>query len=97
MDFAWNGNLIPVEAAFGMPPLVPGFTDLLGLSVGAEFAVESIDTEPDGILGTAMTVGPFPGFTPYFTGTATLAGINILGSPIHNQGIYVSPVPEPSE
>ena len=97
IDFGWNGNLIPVQAAFGMTPLFPGFTDLLSLSLGAEFKVESIDTEPDGIKGTKMTVGPFTGFTPYFTGTATLVNINLLGSPIPNQGISISPVPEPSE
>jgi hypothetical protein len=97
IDFAWNGNLIPVQAAFGMTPVLPGLTDLLSLNVGAEFAVESIDTEPDGIMGTAMSVGPFVGFTPYFTGTATLVGINLLGSPIANPDICISPVPEPSE
>lgn len=97
MDFSWNTNLIPVQAAFGMTPLFPGFTDLLSLNLGAEFAVASLDTEPDGIMGTKLTEGPFNGFTPYFTGTATLVGINPLGSPIDNQGILISPVPEPSE
>lgn len=95
MDFAWSGNLIPVEAAFGMTPQFSGSIDLLDLSVGAEFAVESIDTEPDGVLGTRMTEGVFTGFTPYFVGTATVAGIDILGSPIPNQNIYVGPVPVP--
>lgn len=95
MDFAWSGNLIPVEAAFGMTPQLFGSTDLLDLSVGVEFAVESIDTEPDGIPGTRMAVGPFTDFTPYFVGTATVAGIDILGSPIPNQNIYVGPAPVP--
>lgn len=99
IDFTWNSNLIPVQAAFGMTPMFPGMTDLLSLSVGAQFAVESIDTEPDGILGTAMTVGPFPGYTPYFTGTAKLVNIALLQPEITNQNIYVGPVPvpEPSE
>lgn len=97
IDFGWNGNLIPLQAAFGMTPVLPGLTDLLSLNVGVEFAVESIDTEPDGILGTAMRVGPFTEFTPNFTGTATLVGIKLLGSPIPNPHISISPVPEPSE
>lgn len=97
MDFAWNGNLIPVQAAFSMTPVLPGLTDLLSLNVGVEFAVESIDTDLDGVKGTVMTVGPFLNFTPNFTGTATLVGIKLLGSPIANPGISISPVPEPSE
>lgn len=96
IDFAWNGNLIPVQAAFGMTPLFPGVIDLLSLSPGAQFEVESIDTEPDGVKGTAMTTGPFEGFTPYFTGTATLVNVNPLGSPINNPQISISPVPEPT-
>lgn len=97
IDFSWNGNVMPVQAAFGMTPLFPALTDLASLHLGVQFSVESLDTEPDGIKGTAMTTGPFAGFTPYFAGTATLVGINLFGSPIANPDVFVSPVPEPSE
>lgn len=97
IDFAWNGNVIPVQAAFGMTPLFPGVVDLLSLSVGAQFDVESLDTEPDGVKGTAMTVGPFEGFTPYFKGIATLVDVNPLGAPVDNPQISISPVPEPAD
>lgn len=99
ITFTWNGIPVPVSAAFGMNPLLPGVTDLLGLNIGAQFSVESIDTNGDGIPGTPIAVFPFAGVSPYFQGTATLVGINLLGSPIPNQNISIpiTPVPEPAE
>lgn len=99
IDFTWNNNVVPVMAAFGMNPVVPGLTDLLSLQIGAEFSVASINTNGDAIPGTPITAFPFSGFSPYFQGTATLVGINLLGSPIANNNISIpiTPVPEPSE
>ena len=39
------------------------------------FDVLSIDTDGDGILGTAMTEGYFAGMTPFFEGIATISAI----------------------
>ncbi len=99
IDFSYNGIIVPVQAAFGLNPVIPGLTDLLSLNLGAEFAVASIDTDGNGIPGTEITAFPFAGFSPFFSGTATLVGINLLGSPIPNPDICIpiTPVPEPAE
>lgn len=100
IEFTWNGIPVPVSAAFAMNPVLPGISDLLDLTVGAEFDVESIDTNGDGIPGTPIEDFPFAGVSPYFTGTATLVGIDLLGSPIDNHDISIpisAPVPEPGE
>jgi hypothetical protein len=39
------------------------------------FDVDSLDVDGDGVKGTAMTTGPFVGFTPAFTGAATITAI----------------------
>ena len=110
IDFLYVGVYYKVPAAFGMTPS----GDLSSLSVADigsfNFSVASIDTEPDGIMGTAMTddyaykkkdgsavPNLFKGFTPAFTGVATLTNINPLGDRINNSNIYIAPVPEPSE
>lgn len=100
IEFTWNGIPVPVSAAFAMNPVLPGIDDLLDLSVGVEFAVESIDTNGDGIPGTPIEDIPFVGFSPYFVGTATLTAIDLLGSSIDNHDICIpisAPVPEPGE
>lgn len=100
IDFAYNGAVIPVMAAFGMDPVIPGLTDLPGLNIGAEFTVASIDTDGNGIPGTAIGPGySFSNFSPYFSGIATLKAIHPLGAPIANENINIpiTPVPEPSE
>lgn len=82
ITFSWNGNNIPVDASFGMDPSL-GFdlTDLTSIYTAwsngnaVYFDVNSLDTDGDGVLGTAMTEGPFIGFTPYFTGFATVTGV----------------------
>lgn len=100
IDFSYNGAVIPVMAAFGMNPVIPGLTDLLDLNIGAEFTVESIDTDGNGIPGTTIVPGySFSNFSPYFSGIATLKAIHLLGAPIANENINIpiTPVPEPSE
>lgn len=99
IDFTWNGNVVPVLAAFGMNPITPGITDLLSLNIGAQFDVASIDTDGNGIPGTPISAPPFTGFSPYFAGTATLVSVNLLGGKIDNNNINIpiTPVPEPAE
>lgn len=58
--FHWSVNDIPVTVTFAMAPNADG-----------TFAVTTVDTEGDGIPGTAMAVGPFAGMSPEFFGTAT--------------------------
>ncbi|MDQ3947276.1 MAG: hypothetical protein M3357_19380 [Actinomycetota bacterium] len=70
--FDWNGNFdIPVLSKFRLEPMLnPDVTSWQTPADGMTFTVEVIDTDDDGIPGQAMTSGPFPGFTPVFTGTA---------------------------
>lgn len=105
IDFSWAGNLIPVDASFGMDPNTSiDFRDLLGSIQDSwannqlvYFDVESLDADSDGILGTAMTVGPFTGFTPYFAGIATISEICITQrlclTPPPDLGIMYTPTP----
>ena len=56
---------IPVVALFQMTPTGnPG-----------EYSVVTLDGDNSGTPGTAMTGGPFIGFSPTFTGTATVVPI----------------------
>lgn len=58
------------------------------------FDVESLDADGDGILGTAMTSGPFAGFTPSFTGIATITAI-CFGELMYPDNCTYSPAPAP--
>ncbi|BCO31790.1 hypothetical protein TspCOW1_18930 [Thiohalobacter sp. COW1] len=93
MDFFWSGNVIPVDASFALDPSlsldfsnpVNSILDGWANNQLAYFDVESLDADYDGILGTAMTQGPFIGFTPYFAGIATVVEVcvdegGLLGS-----------------
>jgi len=57
--FHWSINDIPVTVTMAMAPNPDG-----------TIAITTIDTEGDGIPGTAMAVGPFAGMSPEFFGTA---------------------------
>lgn len=56
---------IPVVAVFSLTPTgTPG-----------EFSVATLDGDDSGTPGTAMTEGPFVGFSPTFSGTASVVPI----------------------
>ena len=58
---------IPVVAVFSMTPTAtPG-----------EFSVATLDGDGTGTPGTAMTAGPFVGFSPTFSGTATMQAVPV--------------------
>jgi hypothetical protein len=110
INFLYSGYYHTVEAAFGMTPSqLFDLTNLTGLlNDGFYFDVVSLDTEPDGLLGTSMKDPHiyrksdglvadeiFGGFTPAFTGRATLINVALLQPEIANQGIYIAPVPAP--
>jgi hypothetical protein len=60
--FNWSGNdNIPVLAVFDCAPGTAGS------------ACSAVDTDGDGNPGTAMVTAPFPGQTPSFSGTLTIA------------------------
>jgi hypothetical protein len=77
LQFDWNKNFnIPVFSKFRLKPaLNPNVTSWKGVTDGMTFTVEEVDTDGDGIPGQRMTSGPFPGFTPVFTGTAKATGV----------------------
>lgn len=61
MTFTWGVTVIPVNLTLAMSPNADGT-----VSVNS-----SADADGDGIPSTAMTTGPFSGFSPEFAGTAT--------------------------
>ena len=54
----------------------------------------SIDVDGDGILGTALTVGPNAGMTPFFEGIATISAI-CFGDLNHPNEYTYAPEPPP--
>lgn len=98
ISFYWNGNNIPVSAAFGLDPN-SGFNPYDVTSIfnmwengqAAYFDVESLDTDGDGIKGTAIdSFALFNGYTPYFMGIATVTAVcqDVL-DPFLNTGLEV--------
>lgn len=78
LQFDWNGSYgIPVFAKFRLKPVLdPGAAASGDPAAGMTFTVELIDTDNDGIPGHQMSEGPFPGFTPAFSGTAKMTGMH---------------------
>lgn len=62
--FRWGPSDINVNLTLAMAPNPDG-----------TFAVSSVDADMDGIPSTAMTSGPFEGFSPEFAGTATVVPV----------------------
>jgi hypothetical protein len=78
MTMHWGGNNIPVRMTVQM-----GF-DLLKTSW---VLMESIDTDKDGIPGTAMTAGPFATMSPSIMGQAKMTGMRFINPGIPNPNL----------
>lgn len=104
INFSWNGNNIPVVADFKLNPTNPvDWFNPYSLTLSPGFAVTTITNNTNGIPGTAITSGPFAGFSPAFSGVATLSKL-ALAPAIPNPGYapsiqlntVIAAVPEPS-
>lgn len=101
MLFDWGSSSnIDVYTQFQLTPSVVNALfeplNVLTWVIGDQFAVSTNDADGDGIPGNAMKTGPFPGFSPAFSGYATLSGINLLGYIPNNHIPAVDPVPVPA-
>jgi hypothetical protein len=97
VNFVINGAPVPVRTSFALSPVDPFSGQLSTLPIGFHFNVTTLDTDGDGRPGGAIVApgSPFNGFTPVFSGVATLASIQLTKG-IPNQ-IQVTSVPEPGE
>lgn len=101
MLFDWNvTSNIDVYTQFQMTPSVvnPIFDpfNVLTWMVGDQFTVSSNDADGDGTPGNALKSGPFVGFSPSFSGNATISGFDLLGHIPNNNIPAVDPVPVPA-
>ncbi|MCA1977844.1 MAG: hypothetical protein LDL19_01270 [Thiobacillus sp.] len=97
INFVINGASVPVETSFALSPGGIFSGQLSALPMGFQFNVTTLDTDGDGRPGGAIVApgSPFDGFTPVFSGVATLSAVQLSrGIPRPDQ---VGTVPEPGE